>query len=408
MQLQALERGVKNKMLILVINSGSSSIKYQLFDIPNGNGVEKTKNKNAAEEGKLLCKGLVERIGNDKSGLVHQKIGSDVVKKTVSVSDHAQGIKVMLEAVTSPQYGVIDSISKIGAIGHRVVHGGEEFNKSTVINNDIIKLIEKYCELAPLHNPPALLGIKACKAALPVTPQVAVFDTAFHANMPKYAYLYGLPYEQYKKYKIRKYGFHGTSHRYVALKTAKLLGKPLEELKIITCHLGNGCSIAAVDKGVSVDTSMGFTPLEGLVMGTRSGDIDPAIVFFLMKNEKLDLDQINDLLNKKSGLLGLSGISNDVRDLLRERENGNERAIIAFEVFYYRIKKYIGAYLAAMNGADAIVFTAGIGENNPWIKDRICKELSNIIDNCKTKVMIVPTNEELMIAQDTFEIVKGD
>lgn len=386
-------------MLILVINSGSSSIKYQMFDIPNGR-------KNAAEEGKLLCKGLVERIGNEKSGLVHQKIGADPVKKTVAVNDHQAGIKVVLDAVTDKEYGVIESISKIAAIGHRVVHGGEEFNRSTIINNDIIKLIEKYCELAPLHNPPALLGIKACKLALPDTPQVAVFDTAFHANMPKHAYLYGLPYQQYKKYKIRKYGFHGTSHRYVALKTAKILGKPIEELKIITCHLGNGCSIAAVEHGKSIDTTMGFTPLEGLVMGTRAGDMDPAIVFFLMKNENLNIEQISDLLNKKSGLLGLSGISNDVRDLLRERDAGNERAIIAFEVFYYRIKKYIGAYIAAMNGVDAIVFTAGIGENNPWIKDRICKDLSNVIDNCKTKVMIVPTNEELMIAQDTFEIIK--
>ena len=377
-------------MLILVVNSGSSSIKYQLFDIP----------------GELLCKGLVERIGSERSGLVHQKIGSDSIKKSVAVSDHKDGIKAMFGAITDKEHGVIDSISKIAAIGHRVVHGGEEFNKSTIINNDIIKLIEKYCELAPLHNPPALLGIKACKAVLPQTPQVAVFDTAFHAHMPKHAYLYGLPYQQYKKYKIRKYGFHGTSHRYVALKTAKILGKPLEELKIITCHLGNGCSIAAVEYGKSIDTSMGFTPLEGLVMGTRAGDMDPAIVFFLMKNENLDIEQIGDLLNKKSGLLGLSGVSNDVRDLLREKEAGNERAAIAFEVFFYRIKKYIGSYIAAMNGADAIVLTAGIGENNPWIKDRISKEMSNIIDSCKTKVMIVPTNEELMIAQDTFEIVK--
>lgn len=393
-------------MLILVINSGSSSIKYQLFDIPNGDGVDKAKKKNAAEEGRLLCKGLVERIGSDRSGLFHQKTGADAVKKTVSVSDHQEGIKVMLEAVTNPEYGVIDSISKIAAIGHRVVHGGEEFHESTVINSDIIKLIEKYCELAPLHNPPALLGIKACKAALPETLQVAVFDTAFHAHMPKHAYLYGLPYQQYKKYKIRKYGFHGTSHRYVAIKTAKILGKPLEELKLITCHLGNGCSIAAVEYGKSIDTSMGFTPLEGLVMGTRAGDMDPAIVFFLMKNENLDIDQIGDLLNKKSGLLGISGVSNDVRDILREQEAGNERAKIAFEVFFYRIKKYIGSYIAVMNGADAIVFTAGIGENNPWIKERICKEMSSLIKACNTKVLIVPTNEELMIAQDTFEIVK--
>ncbi len=393
-------------MLILVINSGSSSIKYQLFDIPNGESANKPRTKNAAENGRLLCKGLVERIGNEKSGLTHQKIGCDAVKKTVSVSDHREGIKVMLGAVVDKEHGVIKSISEISAIGHRVVHGGEEFSKSTLITPEVIKYVEKYCELAPLHNPPALLGIKACLAVLGDTPQVAVFDTAFHTTMPPYAYLYGLPYEQYKKYKIRRYGFHGTSHRYVSMKAAKILGKPLEELKLITCHLGNGCSITAVENGKSIDTSMGFTPLEGLVMGTRTGDMDPAIVFYLMRKENLDVDQIGDLLNKKSGLLGLSGISNDVRDLLRERDAGNERAKVAFEVFFYRIKKYIGAYIAAMNGADAIIFTAGIGENNPWIKDRVTNEMSSLIKACNAKVLVVPTNEELMIAEDTFEIVK--
>ena len=382
-------------MLILVINSGSSSIKYQLFE-------------SADENGRLLCKGLVERIGNEKSGLTHQKIGADPVKKTVSISDHKEGIKVMLDALVDASHGVIDTISEIAAIGHRVVHGGEEFSKSTLITAEVLKYIEKYCELAPLHNPPALLGIKACKAVLPDTPQAAVFDTAFHAEMPAHAYLYGLPYEQYRKYKIRRYGFHGTSHRYVSLKAAKMLGKPLEELKLITCHLGNGCSITAIDKGKSIDTSMGFTPLEGLVMGTRTGDIDPAIVFYLMNNEKLNAGQISDLLNKKSGLLGLSGISNDMRDLLREKAAGNERAAIALEVFFYRIKKYIGSYIAVMNGVDAIVFTAGIGENNPWITDRVTKEMSTLIKSCNAKVMVVPTNEELMIAQDTFEIVKDN
>jgi len=379
-------------------------MKYQLFDIANGGPADKS--KNAAENGKLLCKGLVERIGNDKSGLTHQKIGADPVKKTVNVSDHKEGIKVMLDAIVDTGYGVIDSISKIAAIGHRVVHGGEEFSKSTFITSEVLKYIEKYCELAPLHNPPALLGIKACKAILPDTPQIAVFDTAFHADMPKQAYLYGLPYQQYKKYGIRRYGFHGTSHRYVSIKAAKMLGRPLDELKLITCHLGNGCSITAVDKGKSVDTSMGFTPLEGLVMGTRTGDMDPAIVFYLMKKENLDVDQIGDLLNKKSGLLGLSGISNDMRDLVRERDAGNERAKIAIEVFFYRIKKYIGAFIAAMNGVDAIVLTAGIGENSTWIKDRVTSELSVLIKSCNAKVIVVPTNEELMIAQDTFEIVK--
>jgi acetate kinase len=314
----------------------------------------------------------------------------------------------VLDAVAHPSHGVIDSISKIAAIGHRVVHGGEEFNKSTIINAEVIKYIEKYCELAPLHNPPSLLGIKACKTLLADTPQVAVFDTAFHADMPAHAYLYGLPYQHYKKYKIRRYGFHGTSHRYVALKAAKELGKPLKDLKLITCHLGNGCSITAVTNGKSVDTSMGFTPLEGLVMGTRSGDIDPAIVFYLMKKENLDAEQISDLLNKKSGLLGISGVSNDMRDLKREAEAGNERAKLALEVFYYRIKKYIGAYMAAMNGVDAIVLTAGIGENNPGIKDRICSELSSLIKGCSAKVLVIPTNEELMIAHDTFELVKDN
>ena len=362
-------------MLILVINSGSSSIKYQLFDIP----------------GKLLCKGLIERIGQDRSG----------------VKDHQQGIKVMVDAITDPKHGVIDSICKVVAIGHRVVHGGEEFNKSTLITPEVIKYIEKYCELAPLHNPPALAGIRACKALLCEIPQVAVFDTAFHAEMPAHAYLYGLPYQQYKKYKIRRYGFHGTSHRYVTLGAAKILGRPPQDLKLITCHLGNGCSITAVDCGKSVDTSMGFTPLEGLLMGTRTGDMDPAIVFYLMDKENLKADQISGLLNKKSGLLGLSGISNDMRDLLREAEAGNERAKIAIEVFFYRIKKYIGAYIAAMNGCDAIVLTAGIGENNAWIRERISKELSVLIKGCNAQVLVVPTNEELMIAEDTFELVKG-
>ncbi|PIV11801.1 MAG: acetate kinase [Candidatus Omnitrophica bacterium CG_4_8_14_3_um_filter_43_15] len=391
-------------MLILVINSGSSSIKYQLFDILNGK--DKSENKASKEDRKLLCKGLVERIGSEKSSLSHQKEGAEKIKKIVSVANHKEGIKVILDVIASLDNGVIKNISEIAAIGHRVVHGGEEFKSSTPITAEVLKYIEKYCELAPLHNPPALLGIKACKAVMPETPQVAVFDTAFHATMPAHAYLYGLPYQQYKTYKIRRYGFHGTSHKYVAIKAANILDKPIEKLKLITCHLGNGCSITAVENGKSVDTSMGFTPLEGLVMGTRTGDMDPAIVFYLMKKENLDVDQISELLNKKSGLLGLSGVSNDVRDILREMEAGNERAKVAFEVFFYRIKKYIGAYIAAMNGVDAIILTAGIGENNAWIKERICKEMSSLIKGCSAKVLVVPTNEELMIAVDTFEIVK--
>jgi len=379
-------------MITLVINSGSSSIKYQLFDM---------------KKLKLLCKGTIERIGEEAARLFHKKQDEEVLKKKVEAKTHKTAIRILLDALTDPEHGAISNIEDIGAIGHRVVHGAEEFSESVLITNRIVESVKKYNELAPLHNPPAISGIKACMEILPEIKQVAVFDTAFHQTMPDYAYLYALPIGLYKKYKIRRYGFHGTSHRYVAKKAADVLKKPLEKLKLITCHLGNGCSITAIDGGKSVDTSMGFTPLEGLVMGTRTGDIDPAIVFFLMKKEKLDPKSISDVLNKKSGLLGLSGVSNDMRDIGEEIKNGNKRAARAIEVFIYRIKKYIGAYIAAMNGVDAIVFTAGIGENQPFIKERIKKDLSFLTKATKARFLTVPTNEELLIAHDTYEIVKG-
>lgn len=340
-------------MRILVINSGSSSIKYTLFEFPCG---------------KVQVKGIVERVSN-----------------------HEEAIRV-----------VLDKGSGVDAIGHRVVHGGEEIKESVVITEDVIRVIEKYCELAPLHNPPNLLGIRACQRLLPGVRQVAVFDTAYYQSMPASSYLYGLPYELYKKYGIRKYGFHGTSHRYVAMKTAEILKRPIEKLKIITCHLGNGCSVTATQFGKAIDTSLGFTPLEGLIMGTRCGDIDPAVVFYIMDKEKIDVHEINELLNKKSGLLGLSGISHDMRDIVKAAKEGREQAVLTIDVFIHRIQKYIGAYIVGMNGVDAITFTGGIGENHPQIHTRICKNLEFLK---KVKILVVPTNEELLIAQDTMRLV---
>lgn len=365
-------------MLILVINCGSSSAKYQLFDI---------------RKYRSLAKGLIERIGQPGNCKDHYEAINDIVRK-----------------LTDKKRGVISSKGQIDGIGHRVVHGGEEFKSSILITKKVINSIEKYSELAPLHNPPSLLGIKACLDIFKDIPQVAVFDTSFHQTMPETAFLYGLPYEYYKKYGIRKYGFHGTSHRYIALDTARRLGKPPGRLKIITCHLGNGCSMTAVDRGRSIDTSMGFTPLEGLLMGTRSGDLDPAVVFYLMKKEGLSPDEISDILNKKSGLLGISGLSNDMRDLLRGariRGRGARRAKLALEMFIYRIEKYIGAYFAAMKGLDAVVFTAGIGEHNPWIANRVKKDLKKVIGK-NVKILTIPTNEELLIARDTYEIIKRE
>ncbi|MFA5255932.1 MAG: acetate kinase [Candidatus Omnitrophota bacterium] len=364
-------------MLILVINCGSSSAKYQLFDVAKR---------------RSLAKGLIERIGEPGH-----------------CENHYEAIALIIDALTDKKTGVIRSKDEIGGIGHRVVHGGEEFKTSTLITGKVIKSIEKYSELAPLHNPPSLSGIKACLDIMKGIPQVAVFDTSFHQTMPEKAFLYGLPYKYYEEYGIRKYGFHGTSHRWVAKAAAEELKRPFERLKIITCHLGNGCSMAAVDRGESIDTTMGFTPLEGLLMGTRSGDLDPAVVFHIMDKGDLSPQHISDVLNKKSGLLGVSGVSNDMRDLLKALKSKNTRtstrAKLAIEIFIYRIEKYIGAYQAAMKGLDAVVFTAGIGEHNPWLINRIKKDLKGVVGK-RVKFLVIPTNEELSIARDTYEIIK--
>lgn len=379
-------------MLILVINCGSSSAKYQLFDVG---------------QRKSLAKGLVERIGQEQSAIHHHTDGYTLDKR-VDCKDHYIAIDIIVDVLTNKTHGVISSKEDIIGIGHRVVHGGEEFKSSTLITDKVIRSIEKYSELAPLHNPPSLAGIRACAATLKGIPQVAVFDTSFHQTMPPKAFLYGLPFEYYKKYGIRKYGFHGTSHRFVAEEAGVMLKRSLKKLKLITCHLGNGCSMAAIEGGRSVDTSMGFTPLEGLLMGTRSGDLDPAVVFYLMEKERLSPERISDILNKESGLLGLSGISNDMRDILkgaRSKGQGAVRAKVALDIFAYRIKKYIGAYCAAMGGLDAVVFTAGISEHNPWLIKKLTKELKKIVPD-KVKFMVIPTNEELLIARDTYEIIK--
>ena len=351
-------------MMILVINCGSSSAKYELFDM---------------KKDTPLARGIIERIG-----------------KARSCPNHRRAIEIIKQKL--PDAG-------ISGIGHRVVHGGERFEAPTLITKKVTSQIEKFSALAPLHNPPSLLGIKACLHIFRGIPQVACFDTAFHRSMPDFSYIYALPYRLYKKYGIRRYGFHGTSHRYVAEEAQGFLKKSKRVLKIITVHLGNGCSMTAVDRGKSVDTSMGLTPLEGLVMGTRSGDLDPAIITFLMRKEHLGYREIDDILNKKSGLLGISGISNDMRDILRAVRRGNKRARLALDIFIYRIKKYIGAYAAVMDGVDAIVFTGGIGENVPQIKNQIKKELRGLLGN-KTRFLTIPTNEELLIARDTYKVIK--
>ena len=397
-------------MKILVINAGSSSLKYQLIDI---------------ETEEVLAKGLCERIGIDGSRLKHSPEGKDEVIIEKPMKDHSDAIKLVLEALTDKEYGVIADMSEISAVGHRVVHGGEAFSKSVVIDDSVKKAIEECIPLAPLHNPPNIIGIEACEKSMPGVPQVAVFDTAFHQTMPPKAFMYALPYELYQNDKIRRYGFHGTSHKYVSSQAAEMLGKPIEELKIITCHLGNGSSITAVDGGKSVDTSMGFTPLAGVVMGTRSGDIDPAIVKFIADSEHMSLEKVDNLLNKESGVLGVSGVSSDFRDLQAAAESGNERAALALEMFMYSVKKCIGEYAVAMGGLDAIVFTAGVGENSGDVRRGVLEgtEFLGIkIDpeknklrgqkveistpDSKVKVMIIPTNEELMIARETAALVK--
>ncbi len=401
-------------MYILVLNCGSSSIKYQLID------TDKEKIEKNTE--KVFAKGLVERIGSADAKIKHKANGKEKVID-MPIYEHKVGIQKVLELLTDPEVGVIKDVNEIAAVGHRVVHGGELFSKSCIITKKVEKGIEDCIELAPLHNPPNLMGYRAAKEIMPKTPQVAVFDTAFHQSMPDYAYFYALPYSLYEKYKIRRYGFHGTSHRFVSWRIGKLLGKDWRELKIITCHLGNGSSIAAINKGKSVDTTMGFTPLEGLVMGTRCGDIDPAIVPFLMEKEELRVEEINNMLNKFSGVLGISGISNDMRIIEEKMQQGDYRCTLAFKIMAYRIKKYIGAYMAVMNGADVIIFTAGIGENSPLLREEVCKNMEFLgikldkkknnetfkgkegcisTPDSKVKVYVIPTNEELLIARDAY------
>lgn len=396
-------------MKILVINCGSSSLKYQVLDMTN-------------EE--LLCKGLVERIGIEGSVITHEKIGMDKFKLEIPMKDHKEAIGHVLAAVQDAEHGVVSDMSEIGAVGHRVVHAGEKYADSVLITDDVIKALEDCIPLAPLHNPPNLSGIAACKELMPTTPMVGVFDTAFHQTMPPVSYIYPIPYEYYEKYGVRRYGFHGTSHKYVAQRAAELLGKKLEDVKIITCHLGNGSSLAAVKNGKVYDTSMGFTPLGGLAMGTRSGSIDPAVAAFIASVENLDSAEVDEVLNTKSGVYGISGVSSDFRDIEVAAAEGNKRAQLALDVFTHRVKSYLGAYLAEMNGVDAIVFTAGVGENGVENRYDICKDMENLgiildeeknkvrgkereisADNSKVKIFLIPTNEELMIARDTLKIV---
>nr|WP_295572494.1 acetate kinase [uncultured Intestinibacter sp.] len=398
-------------MKILVLNCGSSSLKYQLIDMENE---------------AVLCIGLVERIGIEGSILTQKKDGVEgKYIKEQQMKDHQDAIQLVLEGVLDPTYGGVKDMKEIDAVGHRVVHGGEKFASSVIITEEVEEAIRKCSELAPLHNPANLMGIDAIKAVLPGVPNVGVFDTAFHQTMPASSYLYGLPYRLYTEYGVRRYGFHGTSHKYVSQRAAEMLGKDIADLKIITCHLGNGASIAAVDGGKVVDTSMGLTPLEGLIMGTRCGDIDPAIIPFIMKKENLDADGVDKLMNKESGVYGMTGISSDFRDICDAAAEGNQQAIDALDAYHKRVKKYIGAYAAEMNGVDAIVFTAGLGENG--IDDRLAiasnlevlgvkmdAEANNVrgkervisAADSKVKVLLIPTNEELMIARDTLELVK--
>lgn len=397
-------------MKILVINCGSSSLKYQLLDM-------------STEE--VLVKGLVERIGIDGSVCTHQKVGQDKVVIKEEMKDHTKALEIVLNAVRDEKIGAVKSLDEIFAVGHRVVHGGEKFAQSVVITDEVIKGIEDCIDLAPLHNPANVMGIKACKEILPTTPMVAVFDTAFHQTLPEENYLYSLPYELYEKYAVRKYGFHGTSHKYVAERTANLMNKPLEELNIITCHLGNGASITAIKNGKSFDTSMGFTPLAGITMGTRCGDIDPAITMFLMQKENISIADVDKIYNKQSGVLGISGVSSDFRDLEDGMANGNHRCKLALDIFANRVKKYIGEYFAILGRVDAIVFTAGLGENSGMMREMICNGLESLgieIDSAKNdmrgkealvskesskvSVFVVPTNEELMIAIDTKNLTK--
>ena len=398
-------------MNILVINCGSSSLKFQLID---------------SETEKCIAKGLCERIGIEGSRITYTPDGGEKEQTVTPMPDHTEAIRLVLEALTNPKTGVVKSLDEIGAVGHRIVHGGEKFAASTIITDEVMKAIEECNDLAPLHNPANLIGINACKKLMPATPMVAVFDTAFHQTMPEEAYMYGLPYEYYEKYKIRRYGFHGTSHSYVSRKAAEVLGKKYEDLKIIVCHLGNGASVSAVKNGKCVDTSMGLTPLEGLIMGTRSGDIDPAVCQFICNKEGIDINEMLNILNKKSGMLGMTGISSDYRDVSAAAEAGNQDAINCLEAYAYRIIKYIGSYIAAMGGVDVITFTAGLGENAIPLRETICKafefmglEFDSEANNCrgvekiitkegsKITACVIPTNEEIAICEETVELVKG-
>lgn len=396
-------------MKILVINCGSSSLKYQILEMTTET---------------LLCKGLVEKIGITGSTITHEKIGENKLVLEYAMKDHKDAIEQVLQVIRDKEYGVVKSMDEIGAVGHRIGHGGERYNRSVIVTDDVIKAITDCIPLAPLHNPANLLGISACQSLMPGTPNVAVFDTAFHQTMPPESYIYAIPYEYYKKYGIRRYGFHGISHKYVAEKASQMLNINLDDLKIITCHLGNGASVSAIKRGKCIDTSMGFTPLEGLVMGTRSGDIDPAIVTYIREKENLPQGKVNEILNKRSGMLGISGVSSDFRDIEAAVAEGNERAALALKVFAHKVKFYIGAYIAEMNGVDAIVFTAGVGENDVTMRELICNEMGNLgikldlvknkvrgketiisMDDSKVKILLVPTNEELMIARDTLKLV---
>lgn len=399
-------------MKILIVNAGSSSLKYQLVDMENEN---------------TLAKGLVERIGAD-NGHLEQKVGDSKFEFTQPIKDHVEACHHMINALTDKEHGVVSNLSDIGAVGHRVLHGGAKFTQSMIINDEVIQAIEDNIPLGPLHNPANLAGIKACQQVMPGTPMVAVFDTAFHQTMPAKAYMYGVPMEYYERLKVRRYGFHGTSHRYVSKRTAEFLGVKPEEIRTIVCHLGNGSSLSAVQYGKCVDTSMGITPLEGVLMGTRSGSMDPAVVEFIANNDKMTVSEVLNMCNKKSGLLGISGLSNDMRDIDKAAAEGNERAQLAREMLIYGIRKYIGSYAAAMNGLDVLVFTAGIGENNGKLREdvvagfeflgiKLDKEKNDALkpgkayetvisaDDSKVKVLVIPTNEEIAIARDTLELV---
>ncbi|MFQ5499318.1 MAG: acetate/propionate family kinase [Candidatus Zixiibacteriota bacterium] len=397
-------------MKTLVINCGSSSIKYQLID---------------TETEQALAKGNVARIGMSASVLSHKPYDRHEVKISAEILDHIAAIQYVISILLSDNHGVIQNVSEIDAVGHRVVHGGERFTESVLVTPDLMRELRTLIELAPLHNPHNIRGINACKQILPDAPQVAVFDTAFHHKMPPKAFMYGLPYVMYKRYQIRRYGFHGTSHRYVSERATAVLGRDLTSTKMVTCHLGNGCSIAAIDNGVSVDSSMGFTPLEGLIMGTRCGDMDPAIILHIMAREELSLHEANTLMNKHPGLVGISGVSSDMREIIEAADDGNITAQLALDMFCYRLRKYIGAYAAAMSGLDAIVFTGGIGENSSIVRKLSCDGLGFLgvdidesknnsvssidvdisTDSCRVRTLVIPTNEELAIARDTERIV---